>query len=109
MYNYLYKILYSKQFGFQKGNSADHANAQLTDQIHQAFEQNKYMLGVFIDHSKAFDTFNHHILITKLEYYIRGGNNPRRFQSHLGNRMQYIQINNFENRAIVVFTVCQRF
>ena len=41
-------ILYNKQFGFRTGHSADHAIAQLVDQIYKAFEKNEYTLGVFI-------------------------------------------------------------
>ena len=50
-YRYLigYKILYSKQFGFQMGHSTEHAIVQFIDQIPESFEYNKYTLGVFID------------------------------------------------------------
>ena len=67
MYNRLYKhlsnskILYPKQFGFQKGHSTDHALLQLVDQIYESFERNEYTIGVFIDLSKAFDTVDHKI------------------------------------------------
>ena len=43
MYNRLYlcltenDLLYSKQFGFQRGQSTDHAIVQLADQIHACF------------------------------------------------------------------------
>ena len=75
MYNGLYsylvkeKILYSKQFGFQKGHSTEHAIAQLADQIHESSENDNYTLGVVIDLSKAFDTIDHAILLKKLENY----------------------------------------
>ena len=51
LYSYLVneKILYSKQFGFQKGHSTEHVIAQLADQIHESFENDNYTLGVFID------------------------------------------------------------
>ena len=70
LYSYLVnqKILYSKQFDFQKGHSTEHI-AQLADQIHESFENNNYTLGVFIDFSKAFDTIDHAILFRKLENY----------------------------------------
>ena len=60
MYNRLYqyltenKILYHKQFGFQTGHSTEHAIVQLVDQILESHEHNKYILGVFIDLSRAF-------------------------------------------------------
>ena len=57
IYSYLVneKILYSKQFGFQKGHSTEHAIAQLVDQNHESFENDNYTLRVFIDLSKTFD------------------------------------------------------
>ena len=69
MYNRLYKylceeeFLYSKQFGFKKGHSADHAIVYLVDQIYESFETDNYTIGLFIDLSKAFDTVDHSILL----------------------------------------------
>ena len=65
MYNHLQNylrdqnILYDKQFGIETGHSTEHAIIQLVDQIYEAFEKNEYTLGVLIDLSKAFDTFDH--------------------------------------------------
>ena len=66
------KILYSTQFGFQKGPFTEHKIAQLADEIHELFENSNYMLGVFIDLSKVFD---HPILLKKLENYEITGRN----------------------------------
>ena len=76
-------MLYSKQFGFEKGHSTEHARMQLIDQINSSFKKNNFTLGVFIDLSKALDTVDHGILITKLENYAVNGNNLRWFQSYL--------------------------
>ena len=100
MYNRLFKylttneILYKKQFGFQEGHSTKHAIMQLIDNINNSFEKNHFALGVFIDLSKAFDTVDHYILITKLKQYGIQGNNMRWFESYLSNRKQYIAYNN---------------
>ena len=100
MYNRLFKyltnnkVLYKKQFGFQEGHYTEHAIMQLIDNINNSFEKNHFTLGVFIDLSKAFDTVDHYILITKLKQYGIQGNNIRWFQSYLSNRKQYIAYNN---------------
>ena len=64
LYSYLInkKILYEKQFGFQKGHSTEHVIAQLLDQIYQSFENDNYTL---INFSKTFDTTDDAILLKK--------------------------------------------
>ena len=52
-------ILYSKKFGFQKGNSTEYAKIQLIDQISNSFENNEFTIGVFTDLSTAFDIVDH--------------------------------------------------
>ena len=86
------KILYSKQFGFQLGQSTDHAIVQLVDQIYDSFDANRYTIGVFVDLSKAFDTVDHNILIKKLQLYGIKGKTLEWLKSYLTNRKQYIQI-----------------
>ena len=79
LYNHLMKnnIFYSKQFGFQKGRSMEHAIIQLIDQINNNFENNEFAIGVFIDLSKAFNTVDHRILLKKLIHYGVNSNNIR--------------------------------
>ena len=50
------KILYLKQFGFRKNFSTAHAIINLIDSIENAFDQNRFACGVFIDLKKAFDS-----------------------------------------------------
>ena len=64
----------------------------MLDQIYENFEENKYTVDVFIDLSKAFDTVNHNILLSKLEIYGIKQNVLKWFESYLTNRKQYIQI-----------------
>ena len=51
LYNYLNKneILNDKQFGFPAGHSTEHAILELIDRVSNAFDNNKFVLGVFID------------------------------------------------------------
>ena len=39
------------------------------NQITEAFSQEKYALGIFIDLFKAFDTVNHSFLLAKSKVY----------------------------------------
>lgn len=98
MYNRLlrflnaFKILSDNQYGFRKHHSTAYALACLYDKISSAIE-NKYTVGIFIDLSKAFDTVDHHILISKLEHYGVRGTALRWFESYLSGRQQYVEFN----------------
>ena len=54
-YNY---ILYENQYGFRPNYSTEHALIQLSDKIARAIDDKKFMVGIFVDLSKAFDTLN---------------------------------------------------
>ena len=98
-YSYLTEnnILFNKQFGFQAGHSTEHALLKLVDQISNTFSDKNYLLGIFIDLSKAFDTVDHKILIQKLERYGINGKNLSWFKKYLTNRKQYIQYDSNNN------------
>ena len=66
-------ILTDRQYGFRSKSSTNHAIIELVDKITKAIEKNEFIVGIFLDLSKAFDTVNHNILLKKLYFYgIRG-------------------------------------
>ena len=62
-------LLCSNQFGFREKHSTYMALARLMDSISNELEQKRHCIGIFIDLSKAFDTLDHSILLSKLNLY----------------------------------------
>ena len=63
------KILFEHQFGFRSKHSTDMALNQLTDLISINLSNKLFTAGIFLDLSKAFDTIDPNILVSKLEFY----------------------------------------
>jgi len=55
------------QFGFRKSLSTKHAILAIINFITKNLNNNKYVLGIFLDIMKAFDSVTHDILYSKLE------------------------------------------
>jgi Skp family chaperone for outer membrane proteins len=89
----LNKILYKYQFGFRKGRSTDLALHAMVDKYYEAIERNEFMVGTFIDLSRAFDSISHTILLRKLKYYGIRGIAHDWIKDYLTNRKQYVIYN----------------
>ena len=87
-----------KQFGFRAGHSTEHAILELIDQVINAFGNNNFVLGVFIDLSKAFDTVDHNIPLERLSMYGVKGNSLKWFHSYLSSQKQYIEFQNDDQK-----------
>ena len=87
-------IFYQYQFGFRKHHSTNHAIITLVERVTKALDTGKYIVGVFLDLKKAFDTVDHSILLKKLEKYGIRGNMHKWFKSYLSFRVQFVEYNN---------------
>jgi len=68
-----HELLSDCQYGFRENRCTSHALIDLLEEISDGIERNKFVLGIFIDLQKAFDTIDHQLLIKKMEDYgIRG-------------------------------------
>ena len=100
MYNRLlsfvkkHSLLYNYQFGFRKGYSTNFAMITLIYKISQALDEGNYVLGIFLDLSKAFDTVNHSILCKKLEFYGIRGIALDWIRNYLSDTSQYVEYSN---------------
>ena len=63
------KILFEYQFGFQKGKSTHMALITLVDKVTEALDNGDYVVGVFLDFSKAVGTVDHSIILDKMFIY----------------------------------------
>ena len=66
---------------------------------------NKIPIAIFMDLSKAFDTIDHEILITKMEHYgITNLESHIWFKSYLSDRKQYVEFNNTQSATEIITT-----
>ena len=87
------------QFGFLPGRSTNQAILQVVNHITKAINENKIVLAVFLDISKAFDSIPHDKLCTKLHNAGIRGLPLLWFKSYLSNRLQKVQIGPFKSNS----------
>lgn len=92
-----HNLLYIHQYGFREKHSTAMALVQLMDKFSKALDNNEFTIGIFIDLSKAFDTVDHDILLTKLQLYGIKGVELQWFVSYLANRKQLVSWNGTES------------
>ena len=92
-----HKILFEYQFGFPKGKSTHMALITLVDKVTEALDNGDYVVGVFLDFSKAFDTVDHSILLDKMFIYGVRNIALKWFKDFLTGRFQYVMYNGFKS------------
>ncbi|KAG7526776.1 hypothetical protein JOB18_045141 [Solea senegalensis] len=82
----------SAQFGFTKHHSTETAILHLTEQIRLGLDKGGVVGAVFLDLSKAFDTVNHKVLLSKLSNVNLSSNTLAWISSYLSDRRQCVKI-----------------
>ena len=88
-----HNILYKLQFGFRENHSTALALTEALNEIYTNLNEGNFVLGVFLDLKKAFDTIDHSILIKKLQHYGFRGLVSNWFSSYLTDRKQNTVVN----------------
>ena len=87
------KMYSCHQFGFRKGYSTAMALMEIIDCIKHLIDEKNYVVGIFVDLKKAFDTVDHNILLSKFDHYVIRGHANMFFRSYLTTRRQYTVVN----------------
>ena len=87
-----HNILGSNQFGFRKKHSTEHALMNFIDFVADEKEKGNFVLGIYVDIKKAFDSVNFQILFKKLQKYGIRGNSLNLIKSYLSNRKQRVKV-----------------
>ena len=102
------RILYDLQFGFREGHSTHLAIIKLLESIIENLDSGNYAAAIFLDFSKAFDTVNHKILLSKLNHYgIRGVGN-KWVDSYLSDRSQFCTFGGVDRTLLLFHAGCPR-
>ena len=87
---------------FKNNCSTTCALTEITESVRKSWDNGLYSCGIFLDLEKAFNTVNHKILLSKLEYYGLTGKAKDCSSSSFHNRQQFTaidrqnsQLNNF--------------
>eukprot|EP00732_Lithocolla_globosa_P001360 Lithocolla_globosa_v1_NODE_661_length_3486_cov_8.188283.p1 type:complete len:286 gc:universal NODE_661_length_3486_cov_8.188283:2167-1310(-) len=98
-----YKILTKHQYGFLKKISTTTALLDFCELLLQHLDiKSMKGTGTFIDFSKAFDTVNHEILLTKLALYGIDGPALQLIQSYLSGRTQVVKIDHIVSDEMTI-------
>ena len=106
LYNYhnSLNLFYHGQYGFRENHSTELAALELIDRIIQYLDKGETPISVFLDLSKAFDTLDHSILLSKLEYYVIRNNALKLFKNYLSNRKQYAVLDTVQSNSVKIVT-----
>ena len=98
------KLISPLQYGFRPCLTTSDCLIDLIEEITSSLDQGHYVVSLFLDLSKAFDTVNHQILLNKLKFYGLQQSENNWFQSYLSNRKQQVYVNGVASDSCLIST-----
>ena len=96
------KLLADEQFGFQKNRSTQQALTSFIDIVTEALDNKNYVIALFLDLSKAFDTIDHNILLKKINNYGIRGQAFAYIKSYISNRQQFVDLDGVKSNLLPI-------
>jgi hypothetical protein len=75
---------------------------EIVDRIGSELDNGNTPIAIFLDLSKAFDTLDHKILLSKLKHYGITNSALNWFASYLTNRNHYVEINQSKSDTVSI-------
>ena len=101
IYNQTYQYLTennlyaNEQFGFRLGHSCIDCINKFYFDVQESMEKGNYLLSIFLDTSKAFDSISKNILLAKLRHYGIKGKAYDLFCNYFTDRTQTVKLGKF--------------
>ena len=83
-------LFYDAQFGFRPSHSTELASLRFVDTLVSQMDNFYIPTIILIDLSKAFDTLDHDVMLSKLRYYGVSGIELKMLADYLLERSQYV-------------------
>ena len=109
LYAYFYEnYLFPEQHGFRPHRSTSTAVFDMLKTVYKNWKDRLFQTCIFIDFSKAFDSIDHQILISKLKLYGLDDNSISIITSYFANRFQQTRVDgHISNTGKVTFGTAQ--
>ena len=94
--------MFKHQYGFVENKGTTDACIKVINKIQSSIQSKNYVISIFYDFKKAFDTVDHHRLLFKLQKYGVRGCALNLFRSYLENRAQFVNIKGKNSESLSI-------
>lgn len=105
LHKYMYNAVKNKitvyQYGFQRFKSTCGNLINFVQNTSEALSRNSQIDVIYTDFAKAFDKVDHQVILSKLSNFSISSALVKLMASYLGNRRQYVLINNYKSEEYI--------